>query len=99
MKPLAGRRRAGRLGSAERRGQDLRLAAGFYQKMSLPSCNQVRGQRFGNAVNLMHSVAVVESGKKVYLVAIMSDVLKANSAVEHQAIAGEIERLVQGRRG
>ena len=47
----------------------------------------------------MHSVAIVESGKRVYLVAMMSNVLKANSAVEHQTIAGEIERLIQSRPG
>jgi len=53
----------------------------------------------GNKVNLMHSVAVVESGAKTYLVAMMSNVLRVKSAVEHQTIAGEIEKLIQGRPG
>jgi hypothetical protein len=51
----------------------------------------------GNAINLMHSVAVVESGEKVYLVAMMSNVLRVNSAVEHQTVAGEIEKLLQSQ--
>ncbi len=82
---------------------ELNRAAVFFKSGSLFECRPepgfTCGAYKGNAVNLMHSVAVVESGKKVYLVAIMSNVLKVNSAVEHQAIAGEIERLVQGRRG
>ncbi len=54
----------------------------------------------GNVENLMHSVAIVESPSrsggpdKIYLVSIMSNVLKVNSAAEHQQIATEIERLV-----
>ena len=48
----------------------------------------------------MHSVAIVESpsgsgDERAYLVAIMSDVRKVNSAVEHQTIAAGIERLIQ----
>jgi len=54
-------------------------------------------QYMGNVTNLMNSVAVVESGEKRYLIAMMSNVLEVNSAVEHQTIASEIEKLVQGR--
>ncbi|MBI3695804.1 MAG: hypothetical protein HY238_13315 [Acidobacteria bacterium] len=79
----------------------LNKAAVFFKSGSLFECAPEPGfkcgQYKGNQLNLMHSVAVVESGKKVYLVVIMSNVLKINSAVEHQTIAGEIERLVQGR--
>jgi hypothetical protein len=49
----------------------------------------------GDKLNLMHSVAVVESGAKVYLVVLMSNVLKLNSAVEHQTIATLIHGLLQ----
>jgi hypothetical protein len=42
-------------------------------------------------------VAVVESGDKRYLIAMMSNVLRLNSATEHQNIAGEIEKLIQAR--
>ena len=79
----------------------LNRAAVFFKSGSLFECQPepgfTCGAYKGNQINLMHSVAVVESGKKVYLVAIMSNVLKVNSAVEHQTIAGEIEKLIQGR--
>ena len=78
-------------------------AAVFFKSGSLFECRPEPGyhcgQYRGNQTNLMHSVAIVESGKRVYLVAMMSNVLKANSAVEHQTIAGEIERLIQARPG
>ena len=76
-------------------------AAVFFKSGSLFECEAEAGytcgQYKGNKVNLMHSVAVVESGTKTYLVAMTSNVLKVNSAVEHQTIAGEIEKLIQGR--
>jgi len=75
----------------------LARAAVFFKSGSLFECRPEPGYTCkayaGNDVNLMHSVAVVESGKKVYLVAIMSNVLRLNSAQEHQTIAGEMERL------
>ncbi len=52
----------------------------------------------GNKTNIMNSVAVVESAGRVYLVTLMSNVLRTNSAVEHQRIAGLVEKLVQGTR-
>jgi hypothetical protein len=55
------------------------------------------GQYRGNKTNIMNSVAIVESAGKVYLVALMSNVLKVNSAGEHQAIAGQVEKLIQAR--
>jgi hypothetical protein len=42
-------------------------------------------------------VAVVESGDKIYLVTMMSNVLRLNSAVEHQKVATDVERLLQSR--
>ena len=57
------------------------------------------GQYKGNAENLMHSVAVVESPAggehaRVYLVSMMSNVLKVNSAGEHLEIGTQIHRLI-----
>jgi len=76
-------------------------AAVFFKSGSLFECKSEPGfrcmQYMGNVTNLMNSVTVVESGEKRYLIAMMSNVLKVNSAVEHQTIATEIERLVQGR--
>jgi len=78
-------------------------AAVYFKSGSLFECRPEPGyhcgQYRGNLTNLMHSVAIVESGKKIYLVAMMSNVLKVNSAVEHQTIAGEIERLIQSAPG
>ena len=45
----------------------------------------------------MHSVAIIESGAKIYLVTMMSNVLRLNSAVEHQKVATEVEKLLQSR--
>ena len=79
----------------------LAKAAVFFKSGSLFECKPEPGfrckQYMGNVTNLMNSVAVVESGEKRYLIAMMSNVLKVNSAVEHQTIASEIEKLVQGR--
>jgi hypothetical protein len=79
----------------------LSQAAVFFKSGSLFECVPEEGykcgQYRGNKTNLMHSVAVVESGRKVYLVGLMSNVLKVNSAVDHQSIATEIERLIQNR--
>jgi len=80
----------------------LNAAAVYFKSGSLFECEPEPGfqcrQYRGNKTNLMHSVAVVESGRCVYLVALMSNVLRLNSAVEHQTLATEIERLVQRRK-
>ncbi|MBK5292687.1 MAG: hypothetical protein JJE04_13535 [Acidobacteriia bacterium] len=79
----------------------LSKAAVYFKSGSLFKCDPEPGYRCvqykGNNLNLMHSVAMVESGAKVYLVSMMSNVLRLNSAVEHQTIATEIERMVQAR--
>jgi hypothetical protein len=79
----------------------LAKAAVFFKSGSLFECKPEEGfrckQYAGNVTNLMNSVAAVESGEKRYLIALMSNVLRVNSAVEHQTIAGEIEKLIQGR--
>ncbi|MBN8732372.1 MAG: serine hydrolase [Acidobacteria bacterium] len=73
----------------------------YFKSGSLFQCTAEPGfqclQYRGNKTNLMHSVAIVESQGKVYLVALMSNVLRLNSAVEHQTIATLIERLIQGK--
>ena len=49
----------------------------------------------GNVDNYMNSVAIVEQpDQRVYLVVLMSNVLRVDSAVEHQAIAAEIKQLI-----
>lgn len=79
----------------------LAKAAVFFKSGSLFRCKPEEGftckAYAGNVTNLMHSVAVVESGQKIYLVAMTSNVLRVNSAVEHQTVAGEIEKLLQSQ--
>lgn len=49
----------------------------------------------GNVDNYMNSVAIVEQDDgTIYLVALMSNVLRKNSAVEHQTIATYINRIL-----
>lgn len=82
----------------------LNQAAVYFKSGSLFECEPEEGFRCvayqGNRTNLMHSVAIVESpaqgdNQVIYLIAMMSNVLRVNSAVQHQEIAGEIERLVR----
>jgi hypothetical protein len=75
-------------------------AAVFFKSGSFFQCVPEAGfqckQYAGNKTNIMNSVAIVESGSKTYLVALMSNILKINSAYEHQRIADLIEKAVQG---
>jgi len=77
----------------------LAKAAVFFKSGSFFQCVPEPGfhckQYAGNKTNIMNSVAVVESGSKIYLVALMSNVLKINSASEHQRIADLIEKAIQ----
>jgi hypothetical protein len=79
-------------------------AAVYFKSGSLYRCRPEPGyecvQYKGNAQNLMHSVAIVESPargerQRVYLVAMMSDVLKLNSAQVHSQIASQIEQGIR----
>ena len=53
----------------------------------------------GNRDNLMNSVVIVESPagepRMFYMVTLTSNVLKKNSAVEHQTFATRVHRLLQ----
>ena len=49
----------------------------------------------GNVENIMNSVIIVEHPDgKIYLVGLMSNILKKNSAVEHQSLATFIDRIL-----
>jgi hypothetical protein len=83
----------------------LEEAAVFFKSGSLYSCKQERGFKcgkyMGNVRNYMNSVAIVETEEKDgvpplrYAVVVMSNVLRKNSAVEHQTLATRIHRLMQ----
>jgi hypothetical protein len=74
-------------------------SAVYYKSGSLYSCRNQPGTKCGKyqgtTFNYMNSVAIVEKpdGRR-YLVALMSNVLKINSAVEHQTLATYIDRIL-----
>ena len=80
-------------------------AAVFFKSGSLYRCRPEPDyecvQYRGNAENLMHSVAIVESpatpgpGQRAYLFSMMSNVFKVNSAQEHMEIAAQVDRLIR----
>jgi len=81
----------------------LKDAAVYFKSGSLYKCKEERGfqcgQYKGNVINYMNSVAIVEQevdGVKLhYMVIVISNVLRKNSAGEHQAIATRIQRLLE----
>lgn len=88
---------------------ELASAAVFFKSGSFYQCREEEGftcgKYMGNAENLMNSVAIVESPARVaeggaqkrYLVALLSNVLKVNSAWDHSRIGAAIEAVVQTR--
>jgi hypothetical protein len=80
-------------------------AAVYFKSGSLYKCEPepdfVCLKYHGNVRNLMNSVAIVESPagapRVFYLVALMSNVLRKNSAVDHQTLATHIHRLIEKR--
>jgi hypothetical protein len=79
-------------------------AAVYFKSGSLFRCEPEPGyacrQYQGNLENMMNSVAIVEAPagnhRLYYLVAVMSNVLRKNSAVEHQTLATRLHRLIEG---
>jgi hypothetical protein len=64
-----------------------------------PEPGFVKKNYAGNKFNYMNSVAIVEkqdSTQKKYMVALMSNVLRKNSANEHHALAKRIDELIVG---
>jgi hypothetical protein len=79
-------------------------AAVYFKSGSLYDCEPEPGFNCGpyrgNARNYMNSVAIVESPavnpQLHYAVTLISNVLRKNSAATHQALATEIQRLLEG---
>lgn len=75
-------------------------AALYFKSGSLYQCVPEEGYKCekykGNKSNYMNSVAIVEQpdGRK-YMLVLMSNVLKKNSNVDHNLLAGQIERLLK----
>lgn len=80
--------------------RSIRDAAVYFKSGSLYKCNTVPGDPCGkykgNAQNFMNSVAIVEHGDStVYLVALMTNVLRRDSNRDHNALAGKVDGLVR----
>ncbi len=75
-------------------------AAVYFKSGSLYQCREEEGytcqQYMGNVNNYMNSVIIVEhTDGTMYLVALMSNVLKKNSAADHNALASKIDRAIR----
>jgi len=85
----------------------LREAAVYFKSGSWYKCKAEEGFKCGkykgNVINYMNSVAIVEqeiAGEKLhYAVIVISNVLRKNSAVDHQTLGTEIHRLIKARHG
>jgi hypothetical protein len=81
----------------------LRNSAVYFKSGSLYQCKQEPdfkcGKYKGNVKNYMNSVAIVETDsggwQLDYMVTLISNVLRKNSAVEHQTLATRIHRLIE----
>ena len=81
----------------------LRNSAVYFKSGSLYQCKQEPdfkcGKYMGNVKNYMNSVAIVETDSAGwqldYMVTLISNVLRKNSAVEHQTLATRIHRLIE----
>ena len=77
----------------------LQKAAIYFKSGSQYRCKEEEGFKcgkyMGNVENYMNSVAIVEQPDgRIYMVALMSNILKQNSAVEHQTLATYIDRII-----
>ncbi|MEE8343127.1 MAG: hypothetical protein V3R51_04930 [Gammaproteobacteria bacterium] len=81
----------------------LRDAAVYFKSGSLYSCAPEEGFKckkyHGNKYNYMNSIAIVESPaenpRHYYLVTLLSNVLRRNSAVDHQTFATRVHRIIE----
>jgi hypothetical protein len=81
----------------------LKDAAVYFKSGSLYQCKKEEGFKCGkykgNVRNYMNSVAIVESPagdyRLDYMVTLISNVLRKNSAVDHQTLATRIHRLIE----
>jgi hypothetical protein len=81
----------------------LRDSAVYFKSGSLYSCREEEGFKcgkyMGNVKNYMNSVATVETStadyRLDYIVTLISNVLRKNSAVDHQTLGTRIHRLIE----
>jgi len=75
-------------------------AAVYFKSGSLYKCKPEEGfeckKYMGNVENNMNSVAIVEQADgTIYIVALMSNVLRKNSANDHFALASQIDKIIR----
>ena len=81
----------------------LKDSAVYFKSGSLYSCKEEEGFKcgayMGNVRNYMNSVAIVETpageGRLFYISTLISNVLRKNSAVDHQTMGTRIHRLIE----
>lgn len=78
----------------------LEQAAVYFKSGSLYKCQEEAGfecgQYKGNAYNYMNSAAIIENPNgQTYIVVLMSNVLRINSASEHLALASQVESIMR----
>ncbi|HEA21298.1 MAG TPA: hypothetical protein ENH87_10305 [Pricia antarctica] len=78
----------------------LKEAAVYFKSGSLYKCDRSKGEAcgkyMGNVTNYMNSVAIVEHPNKcTYMVVLMTNVLRKNSASDHMYLAGNIDKLIR----
>lgn len=76
-------------------------AAVYFKSGSLYSCDRTTmpdcGKYMGNVKNFMNSVAIIEQPDgHTYMVALMTNVLKKNSNIDHNVLAGRIDAIIRG---
>ncbi len=77
----------------------LKDAAVYFKSGSLYKCDRSKGEAcgkyMGNVQNFMNSVAIVEHpNNRKYMVVLMTNVLRKNSASDHMYLAGSIDKLI-----
>lgn len=77
----------------------LKDAAVYFKSGSLYKCDRTKGEEcgkyMGNVQNFMNSVAIVEHPDNCkYMVVLMTNVLRKNSATDHMYLAANIDKVV-----
>ncbi|MGB5362761.1 MAG: serine hydrolase, partial [Aureibaculum sp.] len=78
----------------------LKEAAVYFKSGSLYKCDRSKGEAcgkyMGNVTNFMNSVAIVEHPDNCkYIVVLMSNVLRKNSATDHMMLASSIDKMIK----
>ena len=78
----------------------LKEAAVYFKSGSLYKCDRSNGEAcgkyMGNVTNFMNSVIIVEHPDNCrYMVVLMTNVLRKNSASDHMYLAGNIDKLIR----